>query len=167
MRQGRCAVAVALTTLAAPLAAEAQQSGAPPRPRLEARIDYLAGNPDAVHGGLGLNVPVGTYLRVELVGAGGVGWNDGRTGGSGRADLLARFSVDPFRERRWGLSAGGGLSIRYEALPMSGDRWRALVAVVLDLEGGLMSSVTPAIQLGLGGGARVGVILRGADRFRR
>jgi hypothetical protein len=154
-----------LTTAAIP--AEAQRGTSPNRPRPEVRVDYLGRNPDAVHAGVGLNVPVGTYVRVELVGAGGHSWDDGLSAASARADVITRFSFDPLRERRWGLSLGGGISVRYEGLSPSGDRWRALIAIVLDLEGPVNGAVTPAVQVGLGGGARVGLVLRRADRFRR
>jgi hypothetical protein len=137
------------------------------RPRAEARVDYLGPNPNALHAGIGLNLQLGTYVRLELVGAGGAGWEHGESGTSARGDVLARFTFDPFRERRWGLSAGGGLSVRYDNRAGSDDDWRALIAIVLDLEGPRTGPIAPAIQLGLGGGARVGAILRGADRFRR
>jgi hypothetical protein len=65
------------------------------------------------------------------------------------------------------LSAGGGLSVRYDQLASERGRWRPLLALVVDLEGPRIGSVAPAIQLGLGGGARLGVILRGADPQRR
>jgi hypothetical protein len=137
-----------------------------PRPRAEARVDYLGPSPDAVHAGVGVNLPVGTYLRMNVVGAGGASWDEARTGLSLRADVVGRFIFDPFRERRWGLSAGGGLSVRYD--PGNGDRrWRPLLAVVVDLEGPRNGSAAPALQVGLGGGARVGLIIRGADPNRR
>jgi hypothetical protein len=121
-----------------------------------------------VHAGLGLNVPFGTYVRLELVVGGGASWDAEQSGASARGDVIARFSFDPFRERGWGLSAGGGLSVRYDALRAADrDRLRALIAIVVDLEGPLVGSLTPAFQVGLGGGVRVGAILRGADRFRR
>jgi hypothetical protein len=157
--------AVFVTAAATPLAA---QSSAAPRPRAEGRIDYLAGDPDAVHAGVGVNLHLGTYVRLGLVGAGGASWDDGRSGGSGRGDVVVRFALDPFRERRWGLSAGGGLSVRYDDAGASDrDQWRTLIAIVVDLEGPRVGSVAPAIQVGLGGGARIGAVLRGADRFRR
>jgi hypothetical protein len=166
--QRKRAVLLALATLATPIVVSSQERAVTrPRPRPELRVDYLGRNPDAVHAGLGFNIPVGTYLRVGLVGAGGRSWDDGRSGGSARVDAIARFSFDPFRERRWGLSAGGGLSIRYDNLSPSADPWRALVAIVLDLEGPAKGSFTPALQIGLGGGARFGVLLRGAGGLHR
>lgn len=168
MRQGHRATVLAVTALsAAVIPADAQQGVSPARVRPEIRVDYVGRNPDALHGGVGLNVPIGTYVRVGLVGGGGPSWTDGRSGASARADLITRFSFDPFRERRWGLSAGGGVSIRYDELSPSDERWRALIAVVLDLEGPLRGPVSPALQVGLGGGTRVGLLLRWGDRFRR
>jgi hypothetical protein len=167
-QQRRHAIVLALTALtAAAIPAGAQQRATRPQPRPEVRVDYLARSPDAIHAGIGLNVPLGTYVRVELVGAGGPSWNDGRSGASARADVITRFSFDPFLERRWGVSAGGGVSLRYDELSPSDDRWRPLIAIVLDLEGPVTGPVTPALQIGLGGGARVGMVLRAADRFRR
>jgi hypothetical protein len=155
------AVLIALTT-ESPLRAQV------PRPRVhaEARVDYLGPNPDVVHVGAGLNVAAGTYLRMSLVGAGGASWDAGRTGGSGRGDVIGRFLFDPFRERRWGLSAGGGLSVRYDQVG-AGRRWRPLLALVIDLEGPRKGSIASAFQVGLGGGARIGLIIRGADPNRR
>jgi hypothetical protein len=162
---GRAGLVVASIVLAAGPPLHAQ--GLPrPRPRAEVRVDYLRPNPDAVHAGVGLNVPAGTYLRVSLVGAGGASWQEGRTAGSARADVIGRFMFDPFRERRWGLSAGGGLSVRYDE-GRSTHRWRPLLALVVDLEGPRKGSIVPALQVGLGGGARLGLIIRGADPSRR
>lgn len=162
---GRSVLIVASIALAAAPSLAAQ--GVPrPRPRAEVRVDYLGPNPDVVHAGVGVNVPTGTYLRVSLVGAGGASWDEGRTGGSARADVIGRFLFDPFRERRWGLSAGGGVSVRYDQRNAV-HRWRPFLALVVDLEVPQTGSVAPALQLGLGGGARVGLIIRGPDPNRR
>jgi hypothetical protein len=159
-------LALMIPAAAAPLCA--QEAALPrARPRAEARVDYLGPDPHAVQVGLGVNVPAGTYLRVALIGAGGTSWNDGRTGGSVRADIVGRFSFDPFRERRWGLSAGGGLSVRYDQVTPERGRWRPLLALLVDIEGPRIGSVAPALQLGLAGGTRIGAIVRGAARDRR
>ncbi|MFN2566075.1 MAG: hypothetical protein ABR499_13850 [Gemmatimonadaceae bacterium] len=158
-------IALAALIAATPARAQRQTRRAPPRP--EVRVDYLGPNPH-VHAGAGVNVPVGTYLRVGLLGAGGAGWHDGRAFGSARADVIGRFTLDPFREQRWGLSAGGGLSARYDRdASRVRHRWRALVAVVVDLEGPRVGSLASALQAGFGGGARVGLVLRRSDAGRR
>jgi hypothetical protein len=154
----------ALLSAAAPARAQAV---AGPRPDPEARIDYLGPDPNTVHIGLGMNVPVGSYLRVGAIAAGGASRRAGRSGASARADLIARFTFDPFRERRWGVSAGGGLSVRYDRIASERGRWRPLLALVVDLEGPRNGSVAPALQIGLGGGGRVGVIVRRARADRR
>jgi hypothetical protein len=162
-------IALLMLMIAAAAARLRAQEAERPQARLraEARVDYLGPDPHAVQVGLGVNMPAGTYLRVALIGAGGTSWADGRTGGSLRADVVGRFSFDPFRERRWGLSAGGGLSVRYDQITPEGGRWRPLLALLVDIEGPRIGSVVPALQLGLAGGARVGAIVRGAARDRR
>jgi hypothetical protein len=171
LRRAAVPFAHALLALAAPVAATpvaAQQAAPRARPRAEVRVDYLASDTDALHAGLGINVPLGTYVRVGVVGAGGVSWHDGRSVASARADVIGRFAFDPFRERRWGVSAGGGLTVRYDGeLPGDRDRWRLLLAILVDLEGPRLGPLAPALQLGLGGGVRVGAIVRAADPYRR
>jgi hypothetical protein len=64
--------------------------------------------------------------------------------------------LDPFRETPVALSLGGGVSVPY----VDGQRVRPYLTLVADLEGRKRGAITPAIQIGLGGGARVGVVLR-------
>jgi hypothetical protein len=113
--------------------------------------------------GAGVALPLGYYARLGLIGAGGIS-RDGRGDtGSARADVLMRFLIDPFRETRYGVSVGGGLSLRYT--PNVG--WREYLALVLDVETPPARSVVPAFQLGLGGGVRFGIGLRRAQQGRR
>ena len=80
-----------------------------------------------------------------------------RHAASGRVDAIARFLLDPFREMPLGLSLGGGVSVPYA----SGDTaTRPYLTAVVDIEGRRRGGLTPALQLGLGGGARVGLVLR-------
>jgi hypothetical protein len=120
-----------------------------------------------VQAGAGVQIPMGYYVRVGLDGA--VGVPTGANAPSprrvdARADLLVRFLLDPFRQSRYGLSLGGGLSARAEP----GDHVRPRLLVAMDLEGRRSShGVVPALQVGLGGGVRVGVILRRGARLMR
>jgi hypothetical protein len=83
---------------------------------------------------------------------------------AGRLDVLARFLLDPFRQSRWGFSAGAGVSLRADP----GDRARPRLFAALDLEGRRSRrGITPALQLGLGGGVRGGVGLRWSGRAAR
>ena len=108
------------------------------------------------------SIPLASTCALSVDGAAGATWRDGATLASGRVDAIARFLLDPYREVPIGLSLGGGVSVPY----VSGDRARAPVS-----HGGASTSrddvrhrVTPAIQIGLGGGTRVGVVLRTSPR---
>jgi len=158
---GRAAVAAALACacgLATARSAAAQRAPAPPR-RVELRVDALTDDRvDAVHALAGIALPIGTYTRIGLLAGGGAAQLSGTTVGSVRADAIARFALDPYRQSRWGFSAGGGITVRHE--PVLGTR--GYLALVIDAEGPARGGVAPSIQLGLGGGARLGVALRGA-----
>lgn len=101
--------------------------------------------------GVALHVPAGRYVRVGL---GGTGFAIGRT------DLIARFTFDPYRQMRWALSAGGGVS--YDA-----ELKQLFLALHSDLEGPRMGSVSPFVSAGLAGGARFAVGVRRAFPTRR
>ncbi len=132
-------------------------------PHPELRIDGISPHPSVLEAGVGPEIPLGYYTRLELLLAGGVARDRGAISGSGRGDVVTRFLLDPFRESRWGLSVGGGVSIRYEP-----DRgWRDFLVAVVDLEAPQLGRVMPAVQVGLGGGARVGMVLRRAVAGRR
>lgn len=163
---GLCAVLVAFVPARAQV----------PRPAVhpEIRVDAIAGDQPAVQLGAGLQIPMGYYVRVGLDGAVGVATGDRKAlVGSAksppgpldaRADLLVRFLLDPFRQSAYGLSVGGGLSARAEP----GDRVRPRLLVAVDLEGRRSKrGVVPALQVGLGGGVRIGVVLRRGERLMR
>jgi hypothetical protein len=133
--------------------------------QFEGRVDGLFAHTSGVEGGLGVSVPAGLYMRTGLV----AGLGLGRNGAEGRTDLIARFSLDPFRQSRWAPYAGGGISGRYRVEEDGGTH--AYLLVFLGVEGplaiGRTSGWVPALELGLGGGARVGVILRRGINGRR
>lgn len=137
-----------------PAAAGAQ--AAPPI-QFEGRVDALTGRDWAVHAGLGVTAPLGTYVRFGAVG--GIG--GGANGLSGRTDLIARFTFDPFREKRWAPYGTGGVSAVY------GEDSRVSLLLLAGIEGPARSGVAPAIEFGFGGGFRAGVILRQAFPRRR
>ncbi len=131
----------------------------------EGRVDAIFARSGAVEVAYGFSVPAGIYVRTGLV----AGIGAGRHGVDGRTDAIARFSMDPFRQSRWAPYAGAGLSGRYRSERDGGSR--AYLLVFLGLEGPLALGVrdgwVPAFELGLGGGARVGVILRRGVNARR
>ncbi len=131
----------------------------------EVRLDAIFARSGAVEAGYGLTIPAGIYVRSGLV----AGIGAGPHGIEGRADLISRFSLDPFRQSRWAPYAGAGLSGRYRHDRDGGAR--AYLLVFLGLEGplalGARAGWVPAFELGLGGGVRVGVILRRGVNVRR
>jgi hypothetical protein len=131
----------------------------------EWRADGIFARTAGVEAGLGLSIPSGIYIRNGIVGGLGIG----RHGPEGRTDLLSRFSLDPFRQSRWALYGGGGLSGRYRTAADGGSH--AYLLIVLGLEGPLPARRTggwvPAFEIGLGGGGRVGLALRRGISNRR
>jgi hypothetical protein len=125
----------------------------------EFRWDMILGNGTAVQGGGGVVIPAGIYVRTSVDGGAGVTWRGCTPRGSGRVDVISRFLLDPFRETRFGLSLGGGVSVPYA----SGGRdahVNPYLTAVIDIEGRLHNGFTPAVQVGLGGGTRIGIVLR-------
>jgi hypothetical protein len=123
----------------------------------EYRADGIFGHGTAAQAGLGAVIPFGVYVRLGVDGAAGATWRDGAARASGRVDAIARFLLDPFRETPIGLSLGGGVSVPY----VRGDaHLRPYLATVIDIEGRIRGPITPAVQIGLGGGTRVGIVLR-------
>ena len=141
----------------AALAAIAVRTAAAQLPQPELRGDVVGPRPNSLQPGMGLIVPLGYYVRAS----GDVGYapiaNPSLIADRWRADVLARFTFDPFREQRWGLSVGGGLSFRRHTY----------LAAILDLEGPEMHGFLPALQVGLSGGTRGALILRRVVKGRR
>jgi hypothetical protein len=137
-------------------------------PQWEARADVTVSPDLAGHAGLGLNVRAGQYMRLGvayLAGAarGPLGDREARL--SQRIDASARFLLDPFAERPRGLYGGAGFTMRQDA----GEALRGDLMLVIGIEGAARGRATPSIELALGGGVRVGVVLRSprARRFGR
>ena len=159
----RMASAALLLVLARPAALWAQASGERLTP--EVRVDAIvASHRTALQAGGGVQIPVGYYARIGLIGAAGADVVAGDRGASGRLDVVGRFLLDPFRQTPWGLSVGAGLSLRAR----SGDHVRPYLVTVLDLEGPRGGSgMAPSLQVGVGGGARLGAGARWVPRQAR
>jgi hypothetical protein len=126
-------------------------------------VDAIFARLTAVHAGLGASVPLGYYVRLEGVVAGGASRLSGVTRTSGRADLVGRFLLDPFFQYRRGPYAGGGLSYRADR----GARGRVDLVAVIGVEGTAHRGWMVAAECGVGGGVRVGMALRRAREDRR
>jgi hypothetical protein len=133
--------------------------------QFEGRIDAIFARTTGFEGALGITVPAGIYVRSGLV----AGLGAARHGVEGRTDFISRFSLDPFRQNHWAPYAGGGISGRYRSQLDGGSR--AYLLIFLGVEGplplGRTSGWVPAVEAGLGGGARISVIFRRGINARR
>lgn len=147
-----------MSALAAALLAGAQAGAQEATPlQAEVRLDAMTGAAWAVQAGAGVTAPLGTYVRFGVVG----GLGPGADGMTGRGDLFARFTLDPFRQRRWAPYGAGGVSARF------GGGSRNYLLLLAGVEGPARRGVAPAVEVGFGGGFRAGVILRRAFARRR
>ena len=146
----------------APLATgTAQRSVEPQRAavfRPAIRADAIIDRDQGAQIALGVAVATAYNVRLALdVGAGGVrretGWAS-----TGRLDLIARALSDPFRRSRWALSAGGGIGQLVER----NARPRTIAIVTVGVDGPCDGLWVPGVEVGLGGGFRVGVTFRRA-----
>jgi hypothetical protein len=142
------ALLIATLACAAPL--RAQEAGT----RLEIRVDHHLTGVRSTEGGIGAFAPVGTYVRAGAVLAAGVASDASGSRRAARGEGALRFQLDPFRERRIGVAVGGGVVARWA----EDDRVRPYLLALVDLEG--RGRLAPAVQVALGGGLRVGVLLR-------
>lgn len=155
---------VALALLALPLCAlvaPAQQRI--PGLQLGARADAIASRAPTAQLGIGGNVAAGLYARIEGTLAAGLANSDGQSRGAARADLVARFVLDPFAESRLGVYALGGMSAMYDGF----ERWRPQVVLGLGIEARPRHGRAVALEVALGGGVRAGLVVRRARPARR
>ncbi|HUF65420.1 MAG TPA: hypothetical protein VMM17_05530 [Gemmatimonadaceae bacterium] len=127
---------------------------------MELRLDGLAGgreSPAALHGGVGTTRRLGTYAQLALIGGAG----PSEEGISGRLEAAARFHLDPFRQRRFGLYGGAGAGVLWA------DSTEPFLLVLLGVEGTPRGGWAPAVELGLSRGVRLGVALRRGASDRR
>jgi hypothetical protein len=126
-------------------------------PQWEFRQDITGAREPGAHVGVGLNVRADYYVRLgAAMSAGAVRREDDVWVGAPRLDLTARYLLDPFGERPRGWYGGGGVSIAQRA----GEGATATLQLLVGLEGRRGPKISPAIELGVGGGVRLGVVLR-------
>lgn len=160
MRMSGAALAL---VLAGATAVRAQASGERLAP--EVRVDAIvAAHRTSLQAGGGVQIPFGYYARIGLIGAAGTDVVAEGREASGRLDVVGRFLLDPFRQTSWGLSVGAGLSLRAR----SRDHVRPYLVAVVDLEGPRgKSGMAPSLQVGVGGGTRLGAGVRWVPRQAR
>jgi hypothetical protein len=131
-----------------------------PEPRGEVRVDVLGARRTATQIGVGAVVPVGVYVRAGVTAAGGVVAGGAKpAGASGRVDAVGRFLLDPLAQHGWGPYLAAGATYRADAR----DRGRAYLLALVGVEGPRHGPIVPALEAGVGGGVRIGVVLRQAQ----
>lgn len=156
---------LALLLGARPVAAQtpARLAIAPAGAQVELRVEGIAARTSALQLGAGVNVPAGRYLRLGGAVAAGAAWRSGAPRASARADGVAHFLLDPFRESPLGLYGIGGVSLMYDGF----EHTRPNLVVGVGVEGTPRRGRIAAFELALGGGVRAAVIIRRARRTGR
>src|SRR5512140_713391 len=150
--RGALIAALIVPLLAAPAPLGAQAFTFTPRVQPEMRLEAAVAHHAGALVMAGANFPLGLYVRAGLSAGVGVAFTDGAGLATG-ADLTFRFLLDPFGESAWGPYAGGGLTVRRDGW----ERPRAGLMMVLGVEGRRARRWVPAIEAGLGEGARLAV----------
>lgn len=149
------ATAIAIVIAIAPARLSAQRA-VEALPQWEGHLVPVLSPTGGAMAGAGLNVRAGWYARLGVsLTAGAVGAADAWSARQ-RIDATARFLFDPFAERARGFYAGAGIGAERDA----GGRTRGLLLGVVGVEGAAVGRTVPAIELLLGGGARLGLVLR-------
>lgn len=147
-------VSIVLVTALAGTAAAQQEEAF----QKEGRLDLFLANSTTVQLAAGGAWALDPNMRLVLLGGAGSTFTDGKGQFSARADLLARFVLDPDRLNRWALYGAGGISMRYEAAPS----WRGALVALVGVEGPRWGKWTPFVEAGYGGGVQIGFGLRRA-----
>lgn len=144
--------------------ADAQATGARGATvRLVGRVDAFLARTGALHAGLGATTDLGSYVRLDGVLAAGAARVSGVTVASGRVEIVGRFLLDPFRQSRWGFFVGSGLIARFD----DGTRGQGYLTLLLGTELPGTARTRPALEVGIGGGTRVGIAIRQGRLNRR
>lgn len=132
----------------------AQSTGA-----YEARVDGIAASRvTTVHLGIGGTRVASRNLELQAVVGAGFSVRDGVDENtlSGRGDVLARFAPLPADRQRWSAYVAGGVSTIVER----GARGRAVLALLVGVEGGRARASRGFFEVGVGGGLRAGMGVR-------
>ena len=167
-RQGAGLLTMMLTTMLATMLAPMlgstallAQAGPATRsaamPQVERRLEVAPTPAAGIAAGLGVNVRAGYYARVGMHAAAGVARRGDGVVGVQRIEAVSRFLFDPFGEFPRGLYGGGGFAVRHvPGTPIRGD-----LVVVVGMEGPLGTRRTvPALEVALGGGVRLSLVVR-------
>jgi hypothetical protein len=117
------------------------------------RLDVLGGNPTALQAGAGIAFPFSNYFSVGAT----VGAGISSTGFSGRADAFGQFSLDPYHQSEWEPYVGGGVTVRGDG---GGPGTRTYLLAFVGANGPSTGAIAPGVELGFGGGVRLGVTMR-------
>lgn len=148
-------------------AGQAQRLGGPGGFRLESRFEVVAARHTTYGIGPGVAYPLSSYARAAVWVTGGrpigeFGTENDVTNLVGRAEAVVRFLLDPFKERERGFYAGAGVGVRWVS-HVSGTEYLMLL---VGLEGEVAKVLT-AVELGVGDGARLAVVVRQPRRGYR
>lgn len=149
----RAALVAALVFSARAASAQTQQVAVSFVPIV--RLDLIGGDPTALQAGAGVTFPFSNYF--SLGGTAGAGLSS--TGFSGRGDLFGQFSLDPYHQNTWEPYVGGGATVRLDS---GGPGARTYLLGFVGVNGPRTGSIAPGVELGFGGGVRLGVTLRWA-----
>ena len=163
----RLLFASALLATSAPLRAQVAPDDDPRRvpvlPQREFRLEAVAADAPSALAALGLNLRAGWYVRVGAsVGIGVIAPEAGPQVGLLRGDASVRFHLDPFAERRRGLYGGVGVSAAQVGGGIGGQP--PVLVLLAGVESQPRRGRAWALELGLGGGLRVGLAWRSARR---
>lgn len=155
------AICFVVSPLLRPMAAQEDERGVSALPQFELRPDVTFARAEGAHLGVGVNLRAGYYVRVgAALAAGAIRGGDDVWRGAPRLDVTARFLLDPFGERPRGLYGGAGVSVQHVA----GGNATGTLLLLAGIEGRQRRTFTPAIEVGVGGGVRLGVVFRRTRR---
>ncbi len=117
------------------------------------RLDVLGGKPTALQAGAGIAFPFSNYFSI----GGTVGAGISSTGFSGRVDGYGQFSLDPYHQYQWEPYVGGGVTVRGDG---GGPGTRTYLLGFIGANGPSTGAIAPGVELGFGGGVRLGVTMR-------